>query len=92
MVARALGEWPERIELAYFRERDREVDFVLSTGSGSLLPVEVKCRDRAAPLDALSAFVDAHRLPLGLALTRSAPPSLDRHLSLPLPLFLLGAM
>lgn len=91
LVARTLSEWPERVELSYFRDRDVEVDFVLSSGNGRPLPFEVKYRDRPVLPAGLRAFVDANPSPLGVVLTRAEPPRYDGFLFLPLPLFLLGA-
>ncbi len=44
LVCLALRKWRGAMQMDYYRDRDGEVDFVVHTGPGAYLPVEVKYR------------------------------------------------
>jgi predicted AAA+ superfamily ATPase len=92
MVIRELLTWPEKIEITYFREKNREVDFVLTHGGNRHLPIEVKYRAEADQVEQLSLFVKRFGLKLGVVITRDQQVVMtDKILFLPLRYFLLAA-
>lgn len=44
LVAHDVNKWAEAIEVAYYREKQQEVDFVVTHGGNRYLPMEVKYR------------------------------------------------
>ncbi len=91
VVARELMAWPERLELTYYREKKREVDFVLTHGGNRHIPIEVKHRKKADQIGGLKSFMGKYRLPFGCIITRDRMPTFqDNVLSLPLRYFLLA--
>ncbi len=46
MVMREIISWQEKIEVSYYREKDREVDLVFTYGGNQYLPIEVKHRKK----------------------------------------------
>lgn len=91
LVLRELMSWPERIEVSYFREKNREVDFVLTYGGARHLPIEVKHRERAQQVAGLKSFMSKHDIPLGMVVTREKTAEMDQVLFIPLRYFLLVA-
>ncbi|MGD0092223.1 MAG: ATP-binding protein [Planctomycetota bacterium] len=90
IVLRELVTWPEKIEVAYFRERNREVDFVLTHGGNHYLPIEVKHRNRADQVASLKLFIERYKLDFGIVITRDQTAKLEDVLFLPLRYFLLA--
>jgi predicted AAA+ superfamily ATPase len=91
VVARELMGWPERIELTYYREKTREVDFVLTHGGDRHIPVEVKYRSKIDQIDGLRSFMSKYRLSFGCIITRDRTAQFDAGvLCLPLRYFLLA--
>ena len=91
VVVRELMSWPERIELTYYREKTREVDFVLTHGGNLHLPIEVKHRTRIDQIGGLKSFMGRYKLPFGCIITRDQAVSFeDNVLYLPLRYFLLA--
>lgn len=92
LVARELFGWPERIEVAYFREKDREVDFVLTHGGNRYLPVEAKHRHKPDDLAGLRLFMRRYGLNFGVTVIRELNVEFrDNILYLPLRYFLLAS-
>ncbi len=91
LVLREMTTWPEKIEISYYRERNKEVDFVLTHGGNRYLPIEVKHRGRVDPPRGLRHFMRRHRLKFGVVITREAEARWDELLYLPLRYFLLAA-
>lgn len=90
LVFNCLHQWPEKIELSYFRDRNNEVDFVVSLSSHEYLPVEVKFRKRVKRKDGLKHFMKKYDIPLGLRITKEAEIGCEEGvLSVPLRYFLL---
>jgi len=91
MVIRELLTWPERIEVTYFREKSREVDFVVTHGGNRHLPIEVKYRSEADQIGHLKSFMKRYNLKFGVVITREQQVKLvDGILFLPLRYFLLA--
>lgn len=91
MVIRELLTWPERIEVTYFREKNREVDFVLTHGGNRHLPIEVKYRSEADQVGHLKFFMKRYDLKFGVVITREQQVKFeDGILFLPLRYFLLA--
>jgi len=91
VVVRELMGWPERIELTYFREKDREVDCVLTHGGNRYLPLEVKHRNSIDQIGGLKLFMNKYGLPFGCVITRDHGAKFENGiLFLPLRYFLLG--
>ena len=88
---RELMGWPERIELTYYREKTREVDFVLTHGGNRHVPIEVKHRTRFDQIGGLKSFMGRFKLPFGCIITRDQTVNFeDDVLYLPLRYFLLA--
>ena len=48
LVFNALKKWPGVLQVDYYRERDKEIDFIVHIGRSKYLPVEVKYRNKVA--------------------------------------------
>jgi len=91
LVARELSTWPEKIEMAFFRQKDREVDFVLTHGGQKYLPFEVKSGSRTDEIAGLKMFMKKYNLPFGVVITCDMQTKFeDNVLYLPLRYFLLA--
>jgi predicted AAA+ superfamily ATPase len=91
VVVRELMSWPEGIEVSYYREKDREVDFVLTHGGNRYLPMEVKYWTVTAQIDGLRAFMRKFDVPFGCVVTRELERKSERGvLFVPLRYFLLA--
>jgi predicted AAA+ superfamily ATPase len=91
VMARELMSWPEQLELTYYREKTREVDFVLTHGGNRHLPIEVKHRKRIDQIGGLRSFMNKYELSFGCVITRDQTVSFkDGVLFLPLRYFLLA--
>jgi predicted AAA+ superfamily ATPase len=91
LVLRELVTWPEKIEVSYFREKNREIDFIVTHGGNRCLPIEVKHRTKVEQLAALARFMAAYSPAFGLVITREQKAAFDQVLYLPLRYFLLAA-
>jgi len=92
LVVRELIGWPERIEVAYFREKTREIDFVVTYGGNRYLPIEVKYRQQDEDYGALRLFRRRYDVGLSVVVTRQqAARYEDGLLFLPLRYFLLAS-
>ena len=92
LVIRELIGWPEKIEVSYYREKNREVDFVLTHSGNRHLPFEVKPRGASGRLEGLRHFMAKFKLPFGVVITREQTAALeDNLLYLPLRFFLLAS-
>lgn len=91
VVVRELMGWPERLEVTYFREKTREVDFVFTHGGNRHIPMEVKYRKKADQIEGLRFFMNRYELPFGCIITRDQKVDFaDKVLFLPLRYFLLA--
>jgi predicted AAA+ superfamily ATPase len=91
LVVRELVGWPEKIEVSYFREKNREVDFVVTYGGNNYLPIEVKSGKAMDHLVGLERFMSLYELNFGVVITRDQEPALGKFLYLPLRYFLLAS-
>ena len=90
LVVRELIGWPEKIEVSYFREKNREIDFVVTFGGNRYLPIEVKYREQDEDYGALKMFRSRYDVNLGVVITRQQTAKYeDGLLFLPLRFFLL---
>jgi len=90
LVAHELCKWSEAIEIAYYRERDKEVDFIVTHGGGKYLPIEVKHRKYMRKIDGLDHFMKKYDLAFGVIITRDRTIHIENNrLYLPLRYFLL---
>jgi predicted AAA+ superfamily ATPase len=90
LVVRELIGWPEKIEVSYFREKDREIDFVVTHGGNRYLPVEVKYSERDEDFGALKTFKSRYAVDLGVVITRQQSAKFENGLVfIPLRFFLL---
>lgn len=90
LVIREMSSWLERIEISYFREKDREVDFILTHGGNQHLPIEVKHRESTEEIDGLKYFMRRFNIKFGVVITRDQTATGDEILYLPLRYFLLA--
>jgi predicted AAA+ superfamily ATPase len=70
LVAHELCKWKEAIEIAYYREKNQEVDFVVTYGGNRYLPMEVKYRQSTSKAPGLKHFMKKYRLNFGVVITR----------------------
>ncbi|MGA2916643.1 MAG: ATP-binding protein [Sedimentisphaerales bacterium] len=91
LVIRELITWPELIEISYFREKDHEVDFVLTYAGSRYLPIEVKHRKQAEQITGLKRFAKIHKPKLAVVITADKTSKFDDFLYLPLKYFLLAS-
>jgi len=90
LVAHEVCKWREAIEVAYYREKNQEVDFVVTYGGNRYLPIEVKYRQSTSRSPGLRHFMKKFRLDFGVVITRErACRFADGILCLPLRYFLL---
>jgi predicted AAA+ superfamily ATPase len=90
LVARELITWSEGVEVSYFREKDLEVDFVLTHSGDKYLPIEVKHRQKTRELAGLKHFMRKYHLKSGIVITNDQESHGDEILHLPLRYFLLA--
>jgi predicted AAA+ superfamily ATPase len=94
VVYNVLRRWREATEISYYRDQaDREIDFVISLGPSSPVPVEVK-PGLKLPLDPkkiapLTYFLNRENLPFGIVVGGNACAFTDKIINIPLVLFLL---
>ena len=70
----ALG-WRQAIELSYYRQRDKEVDFVATLSPDRFLPIEVKYTSRPRRPSFLRDFTRDLGQGLALAIQRDVAPT-----------------
>ncbi len=90
LVAHELCRWSEAIEVAYYREKTKEVDFVITHGGSRYLPIEVKHRKSKERSAGLKHFMKKYGLDFGVVITRERESRFSEGiLFLPLRYFLL---
>ena len=91
LVIRQLLTWTEAIDITFYREKNVEVDFIVTHGGNKYLPIEVKHRQGKEMTTALKHFMKKYRLPYGLMVTRERQILLNEGiLCIPLRYFLLA--
>ncbi len=92
-VFNTLKKWEGTVNISYFREKEHEVDFVVHTGAGKYLPVEVKYKEqiKAVELRTIRNFCERLKCPTGIVVTKRWDDSgaRDRLFYMPLSHFLL---
>lgn len=90
LVAHEVNKWAEAIEVAYYREKQQEVDFVVTHGGNRYLPMEVKYRRSSDKASGLKHFMKKFRIDFGVVITRERECRFEKGiLYLPLRYFLL---
>ena len=92
LVFNALRQFEGVIELAFYKDARRELDFVVHVGGKRYLPVEVKYRDTVDDLAAIKYFMKEYGQALGIVVTKNVfkkVPEDKNLLFIPLPIFLL---
>ena len=89
MVMREIVTWQEKIEVSYYREKEKEVDFILTYGGNQYLPIEVKYRKKPDQVSMLGHFCKKYKSRLGIVITREKECKMEDYLYLPLRYFLL---
>jgi len=91
LVARHLSTWAEAIDVSFYREKDKEVDFVVTHGGNKYLPIEVKSQTAREKAAGLKHFMKRYRLSFGLVVAREKKVRLYGNiLCVPLRYFLLA--
>jgi predicted AAA+ superfamily ATPase len=90
LVVRELIGWSEKVEVSYFREKNREVDFIVTYGGNKYLPVEVKGGNATNRFVGLELFMNRYNLDFGVVITRDRTPRMEKFLYMPLRYFLLA--
>lgn len=91
LVFNSLRQFEGAIELSYYKDAKREVDFVVHVGGKRYLPVEVKYRESVDDLAAIKYFIEKHDQRFGIVVTKDFIKTQDEKslLFIPLPIFLL---
>jgi len=90
LVVHELCKWSEAIEVAYYREKNKEVDFVITYGGSRYLPMEVRHRKSTDKTTGLKHFMRKYGLAFGVVITREHDTRfVDGILYMPLRYFLL---
>ncbi len=92
LVFNALRQFAGQIELTFYKDAKREIDFVVHLGGKRYLPIEVKYRKTPDDLPAMERFLKEYDQSLGIVVTKdfykpSAPSG--KVLFIPLSVFLL---
>lgn len=91
MVLREIINWQEKIEVSYYREKETEVDLILTYGGSQYLPIEVKYRKKQQQIATLKHFCKKYASKLGIVITRDKECRMEDYLYLPLRYFLLAS-
>ena len=92
LVFNAVRQFEGAIELSYYKDAKRELDFVIHMGGKRYLPIEVKYRDNVDDLAAIKYFIGNFSQRFGIVVTKNfvATPREDANLLfIPLSIFLL---
>lgn len=92
LVFNALRRYEGVIELTYYKDAKREVDFVVHVGGKRYLPIEVKYRDEVDDLASIQYFIKQFNQRFGIVVTKQffKPQTEEKNLLfVPLSIFLL---
>lgn len=91
LVFNALRQFEGMIELAYYKDARREVDFVVHVGGKRYVPIEVKYRETIDDLAAIKYFLKEYGQTFGIVVTKHMVkmPEEEQLLFVPLAIFLL---
>ncbi len=74
LVFRTALAWREQLELSYYRDREKEVDFVATLAADRFLPIEVKYTTQPRAPGYLREFTEHLQQDLALAIGRNVEP------------------
>ncbi|MBF0254465.1 MAG: ATP-binding protein [Candidatus Omnitrophica bacterium] len=91
LVFNALRSFEGIIELSFYKENKKDIDFVVNLGGKRYLPVEVKYRDSVDDLGSITHFLKRYDQKFGIVVTKKFEKNTEdnRLLFIPLPIFLL---
>ncbi|MBI2118943.1 MAG: ATP-binding protein [Elusimicrobia bacterium] len=91
LVFNALRKFEGAIELSYFKDARREIDFIVHLGGKRYLPIEVKYRDNIDDIAPIKYFVQEYDQNVGIVVTKKFIQNQEdnRIIFIPLPIFLL---
>jgi hypothetical protein len=91
LVVQEIYKWPEAIEVAFYRDKGKEVDFIVTYGGNRYLPIEVKHRREKERVTGLQHFMKKYNLSFGVKIVRDRSARFDDGLlRFPLRYFLLA--
>jgi uncharacterized protein len=91
LVVQEIYKWPEAIEVAFYRDKGKEVDFIVTYGGNRYLPIEVKHRRKKEHVTGLQHFMKKYNLSFGVKIARDRSARFeDGLLRFPLRYFLLA--
>lgn len=92
LVFNALRSFEGAIELSYYNDAKKEIDFIVHVGGKRYLPIEVKYANSVDNLGAIKFFIEKYKQDFGIVVTKELipPKEADKNLLLvPLSIFLL---
>lgn len=91
LVFNALRNFEGIIELSFYKEKNRDIDFIVSLGGKRYLPVEVKYRDSLDDLASIVHFIKKYNQRFGMVVTKNFEENKEDNklLFIPLAIFLL---
>src|SRR3989338_141228 len=91
LVFNALRQFEGAIELSYFKDAKREIDFIVHLGGKRYLPIEVKYRDNIDDIAPIKYFLEKYNQNFGIVVTKKFIQNQEdnRVLFIPLAVFLL---
>lgn len=91
LVFNALKRFEGVIELSFYKEKHREVDFIVSLGGKRYLPIEIKYRDTIDDIAPIKYFLEKYNQKFGIVVTKNFEQNKEENklLFIPLSIFLL---
>jgi predicted AAA+ superfamily ATPase len=91
LVFNALRQFEGVIELGFYKDAKREVDFIVHLGGKRYLPVEVKYREAVDDIASIKYFIEKYNQKFGIVVTKNFQKQTEANnlLFIPLPIFLL---
>lgn len=91
LVFNALKSFEGIIELSFYKEKNRDIDFIVSLGGKRYLPVEVKYREGIDDIASIAHFIKKYDQKLGIVITKNFEQNKEENklLFIPLSIFLL---
>lgn len=91
LVFNALRSFEGIIELSFYKEKNRDIDFIVSLGGKRYLPVEVKYREETDDIASIKHFIEKYNQKFGIVVTKNFVQNKEENklLFIPLSVFLL---
>jgi len=91
LVFNALRSFEGIIELSFYKEKNRDIDFIVSLGGKRYLPVEVKYREKIDDTASIKHFIATYNQKFGIVVTKNFVKNNEENklLFIPLSVFLL---